>query len=192
MRRAGGRARGSGARAARSALSPDLAASGRPPAAPWPRSLSPRRVLRHPARLSPPPGGVQLCPARLGSAASPPAFRLRFPNLSPAAPARRRVWGRPSVGRTLAQPKQPPTAASHARRACRPGPSSRAGARGDRRQVRGSQLKATNRTLLPRGRPSPKAPGRSPAPPCLLELPGVGAELLHPSVDQGSLTLPTA
>lgn len=80
-----------------------------PPAAPWLRSLGPRRVLRHPTRLSPPPGGAQLCPARLGAAAFPPAPRHRFSNLSPAAPARRRARGRSSVGRSLAPPKQPPT-----------------------------------------------------------------------------------
>ncbi|MEJ1278165.1 hypothetical protein NN561_009084 [Cricetulus griseus] len=51
-----------------------------PPAAPWPQSLRPRRVLRHPARLSPPPGGAQLCPARLRAAASPPA---PLPELEP-------------------------------------------------------------------------------------------------------------
>lgn len=146
-----------------------------PPAAPWLRSLCPRRVLRHPARLSPPPGGAQLCPAQLGAAAFPPAPRHRFSNLSPAAPARRRARGRSSVSPFLAPPKQPPTVPPTLAQRVARAPRAALVLVATARRVQGSQLTAANRTLLPRGRPSLKAPGCPPAPPCFLALPGVGA-----------------
>lgn len=146
-----------------------------PPAAPWLRSLGPRRVLRHPAHLSPPPGGAQLCPAQLGAAAFPPAPRHRFSNLSPQAPARRRARNRPSLCPSLAPPKQPPTVPPTLARRVAPAPRAALVLVTTAWRVQGSQLAAANRTLLPSGRPSLKAPGCPPAPPCLLALPGVGA-----------------
>lgn len=146
-----------------------------PPAVPWLLSLGPRRVLRHPARLSPPPGGAQLCSAQLSAAAFPPAPRHRFSNLSPAAPARRRARGRPSVGPSLAPPKQPPTVPPTLARRVASAPRASLVCVATARRVQGSQLAAANLTLLPCGRPSLKAPGCLPAPPNLLALPGVGA-----------------
>lgn len=161
--------------AAQRASSLDLAAAGRPPRLPGSDLPVPAACSAIPPASPLPPAALQLCPARLGAVAFPPAQRHRFSNLSPEAPARRRARGRLSVSRSLAPPKQPPTVPPTLARRVAPALGAALVRVATARRVQGSQLAAANRTLLRRGRPSLKDPGCPPAPPCLLTLPGVGA-----------------
>lgn len=106
-----------------------------PPAAPWLRSLGPRRVLRHPARLSPPPWRRTTLPrtarrGRFSSRTAPPLLELEpRGSRAPSCPG-------PAVGGSVPRSTEATAyrayRASHARQACRPGPQRRIGARGDR------------------------------------------------------------
>lgn len=103
-----------------------------PPAVPWLPSLGPRRVLRHPARLSPPPRRRTTLlrtaqRGRFSSRTAPPLLELEpRGSRAPSCPG-------PAVcGSVPRSTEATAYCASHARSACRLGPQSLTGVRGDR------------------------------------------------------------